>query len=133
MPAPSRKQRLESLLYREIATIVRQQLEDPRLKLVTVTRVEMTDDLHQVKAFYTVLGSRGQRNAAQRALDQARGLVQRSYAPAVRTRLLPQLTFAYDDREERRQEMSDLIKRARATDPDRGEHQDPPAEPPPTV
>jgi ribosome-binding factor A len=121
MAGPTRKQRLESLLYREIATTVRQELQDPRLHMVTITRVEMTADLHNVKAYFTVLGGAGQRNAAQRALDQACGFVQRAYAPAVRTRLLPRLSFAYDDREERRQEMDELIRRARSTDADRGE------------
>jgi ribosome-binding factor A len=125
MTAPTRKQRLESLLYREIATTVRQGLEDPRLRVVTITRVEMTADLHNVKAYFTVLGGPSQRTQAQRALDQARGYVQRAYAPAVRTRLLPQLTFAYDDREEKRQEMDELIRRARSTDTDRGASPEP--------
>ncbi len=121
MPAPTRKQRLESLLYREIATIVRQELSDPRLKMVTIQRVEMTGDLHHVKAYWTILGTPGQRSAAQRALEQAQGMVQRRYAPSVHTRLVPILSFAYDDREEKRVEMDELIKRARSTDSDLGE------------
>ena len=43
----------------------------------------------------------------------------------MRTRLLPQLSFAYDDREEKRQEMDELIRRARATDSDRGANPEP--------
>ncbi len=125
MPGPTRKQRLESLLYREIATIVRQQLDDPRLKSVTIQRVEMTNDLHHVKAYWTLLGSPGKRSAAQRALEQAQGMVQRSFAPAVHTRLVPVLSFAYDDREEKRVEMDELIKRARSTDTDLGERPEP--------
>lgn len=125
MPAPTRKQRLESLLHREIATIIQRDLRDPRLGLVTVTRVEMTDDLHQVTAFYTVLGTDSQRRLAGRALADSVGFVQRAYGPVVRTRLLPKLQFAYDEREERRQQMSDLIRQARETDPDRGDSPEP--------
>lgn len=118
MPAPTRKQRLESLLHREIATTVNQELRDPRLGFLTITRVEMTSDLQQVKAFFTVLGDEKQRALATKALTSAIPYIQRAYAPALRTRLLPTLSVAYDDREERRAGIVDLITKARATDPD---------------
>jgi ribosome-binding factor A len=121
MPSPTRKQRLESLLHREIATCIQRDLRDPRLGFVTITRVEMTTDLHNVKAYYTIYGSDSQKRSAARALTDAVGFVQRAYAPVIRTRLLPLLSFAYDEQESKRQIMDDLIKRARATDPDGGE------------
>lgn len=130
MAAPTRKQRLESLLHREIATTIQRELNDPRIGFVTITRVEMTADLHQVTAFFTVLGTEAQRRTATRALQDARAYVQRAYAPAVRTRLLPQLSFAYDDRENKRVGMDELIHRARQTDPDGGANPTPPAEKP---
>lgn len=118
MPAPARKNRLESLLHQEIATTVQRELRDPRLGFLTITRVEMTDDLHQVTAFFTVLGDEKQRRLAAKALADAAPFVQRRYAPVVRTRLLPTLRFAYDDREEKRTSMEDLIRKARESDPD---------------
>ncbi len=54
---PSRKARLESLLHREIATCIQRELKDPRIGFITVTRVELTADLHQVNAYYTVFGT----------------------------------------------------------------------------
>lgn len=124
---PSRKARLESLLHREIATCIQTELSDPRIGFVTVTRVEMSADLHQVKAYYTVLGTDSQRRLATEALGRATGFVQRAYAPVVKTRLLPTLTFAYDDVQQRRHGMDDLIRQARATDPDAGARPEPPA------
>ncbi len=121
MPGPTRQQRLESLLHREIATVVQRDLRDPRLGFLTITRVVMTSDLHDVTAYYTVLGDATQRRTAGRALADAVGFVQRAYAPVVRTRLLPRLKFEYDDKEGKRTEMEDLIRRARATDPDEGQ------------
>ena len=117
---PNRKDRLESLLHREIATCIQRELKDPRIGFITVTRVEMTADLHTVKAFYTVLGTPVQRRLAGQALEAARGFVQRYYAPSVKTRLLPILSFAYDEVEKNRQGMDDLIRKARASDPDGG-------------
>ena len=118
MAAPTRKQRLESLLHREIATIVQQQLRDPRIGFLTITRVEMSPDLHLVTAYFTIYGDAKQRRLAEKAMQDAVPYVQRAYAPVVRTRLLPQLKFKYDDQEAKRSELEDLIRKARATDPD---------------
>ena len=118
MAAPTRKQRLESLLHREIATIVQQQLRDPRIGFLTITRVEMSADLHLVTAYFTIFGDAKQRRLAEKAMVDAVPYVQRAYAPVVRTRLLPQLMFKYDDQEAKRSELEHLIRKARATDPD---------------
>ena len=125
--SPNRKARLESLLHREIATCVQQELRDPRLGFITVVRVEMTADLHSVTAYWTLLGDPGQRRLASAALEQARGFVQRHYAPVVKTRMLPTLSFAYDDADDRRRGMDDLIRKARSTDSDLGEKPEPAA------
>ena len=127
---PSRKSRLESLLHREIATCVQRELRDPRIGFITITRVEMTADLHSVKAYFTVLGTPAERRLATAALKQATGFVQRYYAPAIKTRILPTLTFAYDDAEEKRTGMDELIRQARASDSDHGMKPEPPAEKP---
>jgi ribosome-binding factor A len=136
---PSRKSRLESLLHREIATCVQRELRDPRIGFITITRVELSEDLHVVKAYYTILGEPVARRLAATALTQATGFVQRYYAPSVKTRSLPLLTFVYDDVEEKRSTMSELIRQARATDSDGGAKPTPasenslPERPTPTV
>lgn len=127
---PSRKARLASLLHREIATCLQRELKDPRLGFVTVTRVELSDDLKKVTAYYTLLAPDSKRRLVAAALESARGYVQRAYAPVVKTRLLPILSFAYDDLEQRRQGMDALIKAARATDPDGGAKPEPPSSAP---
>lgn len=128
MPAPSRKARLESLLHREIAACVQRELRDPRLGFVTILRVELSDDLHLAKAWYSVLGDDKARRLAQKALDAARSFVQGHYAPVVRTRVLPILSFCYDEGEARRGQLDDLIRRARLSDTDAGVRPEPPAE-----
>lgn len=126
MPS-SRKAKLESVLQREIATCIQQELKDPRLGFITVVRVEMSEDLQQVKAYYTVLGDMKKRKLAEQALAHARGFVQGRYADVVKTRRLPTLSFHYDDAEFRRQTMTDLIRAARATDTDAGASPEPAA------
>lgn len=126
MPSP-RKAKLESVLQREIATCINQELKDPRLGFITIVRVEVSEDLQQVRAYYTVLGDQTKRKLAEQALTHARGFVQGRYAAVVKTRRLPTLSFHYDDAEFRRQTMSDLIRAARATDTDAGASPEPAA------
>jgi ribosome-binding factor A len=127
---PTRKVRLESLLHHEIATCV-QQLRDPRLGFVTITRVELSGDLHLCTAYWSVLGDQAQRRLTAHALEAARTLVQSTYAPVVKTRLLPQLRFAPDEVERTRGDLDELIRRARASDPDHGTRPEPPVAPTP--
>lgn len=128
MPGPNRKDRLGSHLHREIATAV-SQLDDPRLGMVTITRVEMTDDLQLVTAWWTVLGEMKQRRLAEHALASARAHIRAAYAPSVRTRLVPDLRFRFDDQEQKRDRMEELILRARRTDSDHGSRPEPSAAP----
>jgi ribosome-binding factor A len=128
MAAPSRKARLESLLHREIAACVQRELRDPRLGFVTILRVELSDDLHLAKAWWSTLGDAKARRLAQAALEAARPFVQSRYAPAVRTRTLPTLSFHYDEGEARRGHLDELIRRARSSDSDGGARPEPPVE-----
>jgi ribosome-binding factor A len=127
MPTNSRKLKLESLLQREIAVCVQQELKDPRLGFITIVRVELTEDLSIAKALWTCLGDMKQRRLAEQALQHARGFIQGRYADAVKTRRLPQLQWVYDDGEYRRHTMDDLIRKARLTDTDGGSQPTPPA------
>ena len=120
MPTNSRKAKLESVLLQEIAICVQQVLKDPRIGFVTIVRVVLSDDFHECKAYYTVLGEEKKRKLAAQALLHARGFIQGRYADVVKTRMLPKLEFVYDDAELKRQTMHDLIRKARQTDTDGG-------------
>lgn len=117
MARQRRKDRMESLLRREIASCLVSELRDPRLGFVTVTRVELTTDLQFANAYYTVLGDEQQKKHAATALKSACPYVQRAYAKHVHARTLPQLRFIFDERDEKRMNMDELIRKARASDP----------------
>ncbi|TVR40126.1 MAG: 30S ribosome-binding factor RbfA [Planctomycetota bacterium] len=121
----SRKVRMESLLKREIASFIHRDLRDPRLGFLTITRVVMSGDLQLATCHYTVLGKESDRKLALIALNGARGRIINAFAPVLRTRLLPKLRFAYDEEEDRRQAMEDLIRRARASDPEQRQEDEP--------
>jgi ribosome-binding factor A len=127
MATSTRIARLESQLQREIAICVQQEIRDPRMGFVTVLRVKVSSDLSYVKAYWSILGDQKQKRLAEQALEHARGFVQARYAKVLHTRVLPQLSWEYDDSDHRRAGMDDLIRRARTSDTDGGAKPEPPA------
>ncbi len=121
MAKTRRKDRMESLLRREIASCLVSELRDPRLGFVTITRVELTTDMQFANAYYTVLGDDKQKKHAAQALKSAQPYVQRAYAKHVHARSLPVLRFMFDERDEKRMNMDELIRKARESDPNQGE------------
>ena len=127
--AIDRRVRVAPFLQREIATAVHG-MRDPRLGMVTITRVTLNEDMSVATAHWTVLGDLKQRSLSGKALASATTMIVASYAKSLHMRILPQLRFAYDDEEEKRQRMDELIRQARTTDPDGGAQPEPPVEQP---
>ncbi len=109
---PSRAGRLADQIQREMAELIRGELKDPRVELVTVTDVEVSGDSQHAQVFFTTL--RGE-EAVQPALDglrSASGLLRSRLAKALRTRTVPELHFVYDESIERGARLSRLIEQA---------------------
>ncbi len=109
MGAPGgRLRRVNEALREVIAEAVQRELADPRLSLVTITQVRATQDLKEAKVFWTSLGASGREGAAK-ALESARGVLQARVARELRVRQTPQLSFVFDEHQERAVELTRLI------------------------
>ena len=77
--------------------------------MVTVSDVEVSNDLQVVKVFVSILGDeRGKQNAI-RGLKKMEGYVRRNIGRKVSLRLTPDIRFVYDDSFERGQKVSNLL------------------------
>jgi len=83
-------------LRQEISVIIQRELNDPRLGLVSITRVEMSPDLRYAKAFVSVLGTDEEFEAALTALRGASGFIRHQLRPRMRARHIPDITFQAD-------------------------------------
>jgi ribosome-binding factor A len=92
-----RTERLGEEIREEVAGILASGLKDPRVGFVTVTRVEVTDDLHHARVYVGVLGDRKQRDATMQGLGQAAGWVRRELGRRIRVRYTPEVVFQYDE------------------------------------
>jgi ribosome-binding factor A len=90
------------------------ELRDPRVKLVTVTRAEVSGDLQHAKVYVSVMGTPKEQQLTLRGLKHAAGFVQSKLAKRLQTRFTPVVQFVLDQGVKNSIEMSRLIKEALA-------------------
>lgn len=112
-----RSNRIAHEIQRELAELVRLELRDPRVKLVTLTGVELSRDHSHAKVFFTVLGSQDHVEETGEGLQRAAGFLRSSLAHRLSTRTVPELHFAYDESIERGVRLSRMIDEALAPPP----------------
>ena len=110
----TRTDRIAQQIQRELAELVRLQINDPRVKLVTITGVEVARDYSHAKIFFTRLD--GKHEDAQLGLDHANGFLRSQLARSLKLRVMPQLHFVYDFSVERGSHLSQMIDQAVASD-----------------
>ena len=108
--------RLQELIRRDVAQMLATGLLDPRLRFGSVVGVKLTNDLRYATVNVSCMGSEADRRTFMRALESARGRIQRTVAGHLRTRVTPTLRFAYDEGPERSMRVSKLIEQALAED-----------------
>lgn len=102
--------RIESILLREISYILANEVKDNDIKFVTVTAVEVTNDLSYAKVYVTVLDDT-KRETTMQALKDASGFVRSKLFDRVDMRNIPELTFIYDSSIEYGKKIENLIEK----------------------
>ncbi|MCI5938323.1 MAG: 30S ribosome-binding factor RbfA [Bacilli bacterium] len=92
-----KKERMEKILEREISNIIFQDIKDERIKFVTITNVNITNDLSIATVFYTVFGNENQINASIEALNEAKGFIRTILSKKLEVKKTPDLRFKYDE------------------------------------
>jgi len=128
-PMPTRRQeKINARLVVEISNIIRE-LKDPRIGFVTITAAQVTADLSAAKVLFSVYGDSRVIEDSANALQHAARYVRRRLAEVLDIKIVPYLTFVYDRNIAYADEMSRLIREARASDRDHGESQAAPIDP----
>jgi len=114
----ARYEKVAESLKKEISYIIRDELRDPRLGFITITRVELTPDLRYAKVFFSVLGKEEDYKKTKEALDSALGFIRRLVAQRINLRFVPEIAFREDRSSEysiKIQEILDQINPVRNT------------------
>ncbi len=107
---PKRSSRVGDQIKREISEMVLLVLKDPKLGFITITDVELTDDLRYAKVFYSVLGDEKEKKESLKGLERAKGFIQREIGKRIRLKHIPQIMFRYDNTEEKAARIEQLLK-----------------------
>jgi len=98
---------------REVASeTILYDLRDPRVKLVTVTRAEVSGDLQHAKIYVSVMGSEQEQKLTMHGLRHAAGFIQSKLARRLQTRFTPVIQFVLDQGVKHSIEMTRLINEA---------------------
>jgi ribosome-binding factor A len=86
-------------------------LQDPRIRDVTVTGVEVAPDMRQAKVYVSVMGNESKQNLSLRGLQSAAGFLQSKVAKRIDTRYTPKLLFVLDQGVKKSIEISQILGR----------------------
>ena len=121
-----RIQRLEAQIQQRVAEILMRELQDPKLGMVTITRVELDSEFTQCRVYWSIFGTDKQWAQTRGALQRARGFVQREVGASLTTRSVPHLDFVFDESITGAVKMQDTLSELRKEREDRTGVAEPP-------
>jgi ribosome-binding factor A len=116
MADPARVRRHAERVRELVASVVRTQIKDPRLGMITITDARITADLREATVFYTVLGDVAAEAGTAAALESAKGVLRSTVGKALGLRHSPTLTFVLDKVGDQVKHIDELLAAARDAD-----------------
>jgi ribosome-binding factor A len=99
------------LIQRELSDLLRREVRDPRVGMITITAVDVSPDLSHAKVFFTLLEEKDKDTTIQ-GLQRAAGYLRTQIAHRIKLYTTPELRFLYDESVERGDRLSQLIDSA---------------------
>lgn len=121
----NRTDRLNSNLKEVISEVVRREVRNPHVnELVTITRVDITKDLHYAKVYVSVIGTPEIKKETIAALNSAAGFIAVHASKKVVMRYFPNLTFKLDDSADKHLRIQSLLSEITEERAHRNAHDD---------
>jgi len=103
-----RPQKVADLIQKELSDLIRRELRDPRVGMVTITSVDVSPDMSHAKVFFTLLDKKLLSETAH-GLQRAAGFLRSQLSHRMSMYTTPELRFVYDESVERGDRLSQLI------------------------
>jgi ribosome-binding factor A len=104
-----RSQRVGDLLRKEIADIIIYRLKDPRIGFITVTGVDVTDDIKLARVYVSIFRE-GERKTTLEVLNSAKSFVRSELSKRLRMKFIPSIEFRLDTSSEYGNKIEELLK-----------------------
>ncbi len=103
--------RLNSLMREVISEVIRKDVRNPHVtELLTITRVDVTRDLHYAKVYVSIIGSAEEKRKTMDALQSAADFIAVNASKKMVIRYFPSLTFKLDDSVEKHMRIEEVLK-----------------------
>ena len=113
----SRNQRLGNQILRSLSELLRQEVKDPSLDAVSLTKVDLTRDLSVAQVYFSLLDPNADPAPVADGLGRAGGFLRGKLGRALKVRHIPELRFVHDDSAEQAMHISKLLDDATADEP----------------
>jgi ribosome-binding factor A len=107
----NRPQRIAELVHKELAVLLRTEVKDHRVGMVSITHVQVTGDLSIARVYVTPLGGGGDGEAMLAGLKHAAGFLRGRVGRALKLRHAPKLDFRLDEHTENAVHMTSMLNR----------------------
>ena len=91
-----RATRISEIVREEVSEILSRKVKDPRVEMVTITHVSMTDDLRTAKVYFSFMGKDIEKNRVLQGLNSASRFIRRELGKRLEIRYTPDIVFEYD-------------------------------------
>ena len=91
-----RSDRVADVIMAEISDIIFKKVKDPRIKMVTITAVKVSDDLRNAKIFFVEMGKDECSDEISISLTKATNFVRRELGKRLQLRFVPEISFVHD-------------------------------------
>lgn len=91
-----KNEKIAGLIQRNISDILQTAVKDPKIGFITVTDVEVTNDLSIAKVYVSFLGQNARKQAGMKALERSKGFIRRELSHKLSIRKCPELVFMLD-------------------------------------
>ena len=112
--------RIGSVIRKEIAQIIQNDINDPRIKDVVITDVEVSKDLKHAKLFFIIFNHKNKKpeeiKLITKAINSSRLFFKRKLSKSSNLRSVPNIRFVFDDTESKAFELEELINKSLKTD-----------------
>ncbi|BCS53444.1 ribosome-binding factor A [Geobacter sp. SVR] len=105
-----RSEKVAETIHTTISSILSRGLNDPRIGFVTLTAVEVIDDLSLARIYYTVIGDEAAKKSSEAGLNSAKGHLRKELGRVLTIRHIPELIFKYDHSQEYGNRIDSILK-----------------------
>lgn len=91
-----RATRVGDQILRFIAELLMNKVRDPRVKSVTLTGINLSNDLKNARIFFSVMGDESDVKQSQKGLESAKGYIKRQLGSGLELRYVPDIIFDHD-------------------------------------